>query len=169
MYSHPHSVFPTLPPDLTIITDNKGQTSECWGANPKAKKVNERLLHMGSKSHFHTQTTSVKAMHSAPVSFQEDMCMCASADVLWRAYGCKTLLSGVYQHGEIISQGKLLVAAYLRLSLSCYQIWWWHFWIHRFLQSTVDWWAMIQIDRKVESLKASWGAGWLVLPNINGN
>lgn len=28
----------------------------------------------------------------------------ASADVLWRVYGCKTLLNGVCQHGEIISQ-----------------------------------------------------------------
>jgi len=31
-------------------------------------------------------------------------CACASADVLWRVYGCRTLLSRVHQHEDIISQ-----------------------------------------------------------------
>lgn len=91
------------------------------GPIQRPKKLMEDF-YIWDQNHTFTLKHSVKAMHSAPVSFQEDTCMCASADVLWRAYGCKTILSGVYQHGEIISQGRLLVAAYVRLSLSCYQI-----------------------------------------------
>lgn len=91
-----------------------------------------------------------------------------AADILRREYSWKPLLSGVYQHGEIISQctGKVSSACILWIK---YKIWWWHFQIHRFLQSAVHWWSLVKIDRKVVRLKASWGTGWPILSNLNGN